>query len=167
MWPLVETAAAGATTVPIGKPIANTEAYVLDESLGLTPVGVHGELYLGGDGVARGYLNRAELTAERFVPDRFARRAGERLYSTGDVVRYLPNGAIEFVGRRDAQVKVRGFRIELGEIETVLTQHPEVREAGAVVREPQRGNKQLVAYVVGKASLAELRRYLKEKLPDY
>ncbi|HEY3581938.1 MAG TPA: amino acid adenylation domain-containing protein, partial [Pyrinomonadaceae bacterium] len=166
-WERVTDVAADATTVPIGKPIANTEAYVLDESLRLTPVGVNGELYLGGDGLARGYLSRAELTAERFVPHAFARRAGERLYHTGDVVRRLPNGAIEFVGRRDAQVKVRGFRIELGEIETVLTQHPDVREAVAIVREPQPGNKQLVAYVVGEAPLAELRRYLKDKLPDY
>jgi amino acid adenylation domain-containing protein len=154
-------------SVPIGRPIANTEAYVLGERLELLPVGVNGELYVGGDGLARGYLNRAELTAERFVPHPYARRAGERLYRTGDVVRYLGNGELEFVGRRDAQVKVRGFRIELGEIETVLSQHAQVREAVAVVREPRADEKQLVAYVAGEAAGSELRRYLKEKLPEY
>ena len=166
-WQLVTKVADDATTVPIGRPIANTQAYVLDESLQLTPVGVNGELYLGGDGLARGYLNRAELTAERFVPHPYARRAGERLYRTGDVVRHLADGAIEFVGRRDSQVKLRGFRIELSEIETVLSQYPAVREVVAIIREPQPGKKQLVAYVAGEASATELRRYLKEKLPEY
>ncbi len=154
-------------SVPIGRPIANTESYVLDEWLGLTPVGVNGELYVGGDGLARGYLNRADLTAERFVPHPYARRGGERLYRTGDVVRYQGNGALEFVGRRDAQVKVRGYRIELGELEAALRAHAQVREVVAVVREAGPGNKQLVAYVVGEAEPGELRRYLKEKLPEY
>jgi len=128
---------------------------------------VNGELYHGGDGLARGYLNRPELTAQRFVPNPYARHTGERLYRTGDVVRYHADGELEFLGRRDAQVKVRGFRIELGEIETVLTQHPQVRQAVAVVREPEPGNKQLVAYVAGGVEAAELRSYLKEKLPEY
>ncbi|HEY3579718.1 MAG TPA: amino acid adenylation domain-containing protein, partial [Pyrinomonadaceae bacterium] len=166
-WKMVTELATDASTVSIGRAIANTEVYVLDEWLELSPIGVNGELYHGGDGLARGYLNRPELTAQRFVPNPYARHAGERLYRTGDVVRYHADGELEFVGRRDAQVKVRGFRIELGEIETVLTQHPQVRQAVAVVREPEPGNKQLVAYVTGEVEAAELRGYLKEKLPDY
>ena len=166
-WKMVTELASDAATVSIGRAIANTEVYVLDEWLDLTPIGVNGELYHGGDGLARGYLNRPELTAQRFVPNPFARHAGERLYRTGDVVRYHADGELEFVGRRDAQVKVRGFRIELGEIEAVLTQHPQVRQAVAVVREPEPGNKQLVAYVAGEVAVSDLRSYLKEKLPEY
>ena len=166
-WKMVTELADDASTVSIGRSTTNTESYVLDEWLQLSPVGVNGELYHGGDGLARGYLNRPELTAERFVPNPYARRAGERLYRTGDIVRYHPNGELEFVGRRDAQVKVRGYRIELGEIETVLTRHPQVRQAVMVVREPEPGNKQLVAYVAGEVVVSELRSYLKEKLPEY
>src|ERR1051326_3827682 len=166
-WKMVTELASDASTVSIGRAIANTEVYVLDEWLELSPIGVNGELYHGGDGLARGYLNRPELTAQRFVPNPYARHAGERLYRTGDVVRYHSDGELEFVGRRDAQVKVRGYRIELGEIETVLTRHPQVRQAVVVVREPEPGNKQLVAYVSGGVTGAEVRSYLKEKLPEY
>ncbi|HYO54119.1 non-ribosomal peptide synthetase, partial [Archangium sp.] len=157
-------------SVPIGKPIANTQLYVLDRSLQLVPMGVRGELYIGGDGVGRGYLARPELTAERFIPDPFSAEPGARLYKTGDVVRRLPDGNLDFIGRLDTQVKVRGFRIELGEVEAVLAQHPVVSEAVAVVREDEPGNKQLVGYVVtpeGKDESRELRAFLKERLPEY
>jgi amino acid adenylation domain-containing protein/non-ribosomal peptide synthase protein (TIGR01720 family) len=154
----------------IGRPIANGQAYVLDGHRQPVPVGVAGELYLGGAGVARGYLNRPELTAQSFVPDSFSEQAGARLYRTGDLARYLPGGEIEFLGRVDHQVKIRGFRIELGEIEVVLAQHPFVREAVVSAREDTPGEKRLVAYVVAEPSTepttSELRRYLKEKLPE-
>ncbi|MGC1376637.1 MAG: amino acid adenylation domain-containing protein [Anaerolineales bacterium] len=156
---------------PIGRPIANTQFYVLDRQLNPTPIGVPGELYIGGDGLARGYLNRPDLTAEKFIPDPFAE--GGRLYKTGDLARYLPasRGDIEFVGRVDHQVKVHGFRIELGEIEIALTALPEVREAVVVVREDKNGNKRLVAYVVtaseAKPTVDDLRNSLKTTLPQY
>jgi aspartate racemase len=161
-----------AGSAPIGYPIAHTEVYILDEKQRPVPVGVPGELYLGGDGLARGYANRSELTAEKFVPHPCSVNRGERLYRTGDMVKYLPDGSIEFLGRRDKQVKVRGFRIELGEIEAVLGQHPQIREALVIVREDAGINdKRLVAYVVaeGEASpeTAALRSYLAAKLPDY
>jgi aspartate racemase len=158
-------------TIPIGRPIANTEVYLLDLHGSPVPPGIPGELYIGGDGLARGYLNRPELTAQKFVPHPFTSRAGARLYKTGDLARYLPDGNIEFLGRLDDQVKIRGFRIEPGEIEAVLTRHPAVREAVVVAREDNPGDKRLVVYVVGKGDeqpqAAELKQFLKDKLPDY
>jgi acyl carrier protein len=135
------------------------------------PVGVKGEIYLGGDGLARGYLGRAGLTAEKFVPDPFDPRGGGRLYRTGDEARYLPDGRIDFLGRADFQVKIRGFRIELGEIEAALCAHPAISEAVVVAREDSPGDKRLVAYLVHEqgagATQGELRAYLRERLPDY
>jgi amino acid adenylation domain-containing protein len=153
------------TTPTIGRPIANTQAYILDRELHAVPVGVAGELYLGGDGLARGYLHRPEQTAERFVPHPFSRKGGERLYRTGDLSRWLASGEIEFLGRLDNQVKLRGFRVELGEIEAVLRSHEAVREAVAVV-----SDNRLVAYVVAEGDGVtgnELRPYLKERVPAY
>ncbi len=132
----------------IGRPIDNTRVYILDDHLQPLPVGVPGQLYIGGDGLARGYLNRPKLTAEKFIPDPFSDEPSARLYRTGDQCRYLPDGNIEYVGRLDDQVKIRGFRIELGEIESVLSGHPTVRQAAVVVREDSRGDGQLIAYVV-------------------
>ncbi len=157
--------------VPIGRPIANMQVYVLDEQMQPAPVGVAGELYLGGVGVGRGYLNRAELTAERFIPHPFSADAGARLYRVGDLGRYLSDGTIAFMGRIDHQVKVRGQRIELGEIEAVLIGHPALIDAVVVAREDEPGVKRLVAYVVagdGDApSVTELRSHLMQDLPDY
>ena len=156
--------------IPIGRPIANTRLYVLDRHREPVPIGVPGELYIGGAGVARGYLDRPELTAERFLPDRFSADPEARLYRTGDVVRYRTDGAIEFLGRVDHQVKVRGFRIELGEIESVLARHPAVAQAVVVAREDRPGDRYLAAYLrpAGAApAIADLRAFLKEYLPDY
>ncbi len=162
----------GAHSIPIGRPIANTQAHVLDSQGQPVPIGVAGELYLGGAGLARGYLRRPELTAERFVPHPFSSEPGARLYRTGDLVRYLPDGRLEFLGREDGQIKLRGFRIELGEIETVLTQHEEVREAAVILYEGPLGDKRLVAYVVAQHPQQalpgfDLRRFLAGRLPDY
>jgi amino acid adenylation domain-containing protein len=169
-YPVQSSASFGAT-VPIGKPINNTQVYVLDGESRPTPAGVPGELYIGGDGLARGYHNRPELTAERFVPDPFSDVPGARLYRTGDRVRFLPDGNIDFIGRFDNQVKVRGFRIELGEIETVLAGHDAIKEVIVEVRGDTSEEKRLVAYVVSKPeaklSTEELRHYLVEKLPEY
>lgn len=158
--------------VSIGRPIVNTTLYVLDRQMKPVPLGVIGELYIGGKGLAHGYLNRPELTAEKFVPHPFSADAGARLYRTGDLVRYLKDGNLIFLGRVDHQVKVRGFRIELGEIEAVLSQHPAVRELVVVVKIIQQsGASQLVAYIVPEnetlPSINELRDFLKEKLPEY
>ncbi|MBW4546344.1 MAG: amino acid adenylation domain-containing protein [Symplocastrum torsivum CPER-KK1] len=172
---------------PIGRPIANTKVYLLDEKLQLIPIGIPGELYVSGEGLARGYLNRPDLTAQKFIANPFidnpsvSGAAPEKLsgcdsalclYKTGDLARYLPNGDIEFLGRIDEQVKIRGFRIELGEIEALLVQHPDLREVEVIVREDIPGNKFLAAYVVPKLETSpptnrELRSFLKAKLPDY
>ncbi|MBZ5679772.1 MAG: amino acid adenylation domain-containing protein [Acidobacteriia bacterium] len=163
--------AASYSSVPIGRPIANTATYVLDRRLQPVPVGVPGELYIAGEGVARGYLGQSDLTNERFILDPFAARAGERLYRTGDLVRYLPDGNLEFLGRLDQQVKIRGLRIELTEIETALGEHPDVREAVVVGEEDDSNGIRLVAYVVARreyaTSAAELRAFLKSRLPGY
>jgi amino acid adenylation domain-containing protein len=155
--------------IPIGCPIANTQIYLLDAQLQPVPIGIVGELYIGGAGVARGYLNRPELTAEKFIPNPF--QPGERLYKTGDLACYLPDGTIKFLGRIDHQVKLRGFRLELGEIEAVLNQYPGVQDVAAIVREDESGDQRLVAYVVPSQqqvlTLRELRDFLKERLPDY
>ena len=157
-------------TVPIGRPIANTEIYILDQSLKPVPVGVSGELFIGGDGLARGYLNQPEQTAERFVSNPFSNDRKSRLYRTGDLVRFLPEGDVEFLGRVDHQVKIRGFRVELGEIESVLSKYPSIRESVVVAREDTPGDMRIVAYVVPRESipdLNELRGRLKDELPDY
>ncbi|HEX6715814.1 MAG TPA: amino acid adenylation domain-containing protein, partial [Pyrinomonadaceae bacterium] len=158
-------------SVPIGRPIANTQMYVLDHAGQPVPVGVAGEIHIGGIGLARGYLNRSALTAERFVPDQFNQVPGARLYKTGDLGRYRADGAIEFLGRLDHQVKVRGHRIELGEIETALAAHPVVRDNVVIVREDQPDEKRLVAYLTAagpnEVATVELRSYLSERLPEY
>ena len=159
-----------AASIPIGKPIANTEVYVLDSRLALAPVGVPGELYIGGDGLARGYLNAPDLTAEKFKEVAFDDGSRRRLYRTGDRVRYLADGNIEFLGRFDDQVKIRGFRIEPGEIEVALAQHPGVRENAVLAREKPGEDKRLIAYLLASTpapTAADLKTFLKAKLPDY
>ena len=156
--------------VPIGRPIGNSQVYIVDEEMRVMPVGAAGELYIGGEGNARGYWGRPELTAERYVPNPFAGE-GERLYRSGDLTRYREDGEIEFLGRVDQQVKIRGYRIELGEIEAVLQEHEGVEQAAVVVREDVRGEKRLVAYVVAEEGSTQdtqgLRSYLRERLPEY
>ncbi|MDB6125045.1 MAG: non-ribosomal peptide synthetase [Pedosphaera sp.] len=158
-------------SISIGRPIANTQCYVLDSNFQPVPIGVYGELYASGDGLAQGYLRRPELTMEKFMPNPFTAEPGSQLYRTGDLVRYLPDGCLEFCGRADLLVKIRGFRVELGEIEVVLNEHPSVRECVVMAREAAVADKQLVAYIVaGEKSVpmaSDLRSYLKEKLPDY
>ena len=159
-----------AASIPIGRPIANTTAYVLDRHLQPVPIGVPGELYLGGPGVARGYVNRPEETAARFIPDPFVADPGARLYGTGDLARWRPDGALEYLGRLDAQVKIRGLRIEPGEIEAVLSREPSVREAAVIVQE-EGAARRLVAYVVGRdgarPSPETLREHARALLPPY
>ncbi|MHC5747807.1 MAG: non-ribosomal peptide synthetase, partial [Nostoc sp.] len=158
-------------TVPIGRPIANIQIYLLDKYFNPVAFGVVGEVYIGGVGVGRGYLNQPDLTAEKFIPNPFSDEAAARLYKTGDLARYLPNGEIEYIGRIDYQVKIRGFRIELGEIEAVITQYPAVRETVVLVRDDSADSKRLVAYVVPNTneilSISELRSFLESKLPNY
>ncbi|HEV2763850.1 MAG TPA: amino acid adenylation domain-containing protein, partial [Pyrinomonadaceae bacterium] len=162
----------GVTRIPVGRPVANARLYVADAHLRPVPAGVVGELYIGGEGVARGYLSRPGLTAERFVPDPFSEEAGARLYRTGDLARHLSGGEVEFVGRADNQVKVRGYRVELGEVEAALASHPSVREAAVLALSGEGEEKRLVGYVVGGAEGArpkgaELRQYLQGRLPGY
>jgi amino acid adenylation domain-containing protein/non-ribosomal peptide synthase protein (TIGR01720 family) len=173
-WFHVEQVPDGAGTVPIGYPLANTVLHVLDERLNPVPVGMPGELLIGGDGLARGYVNRPDLTADRFVPNPFAKTPGERLYKTGDLVRYRADGAIEFIGRIDNQVKIRGFRVELGEIEQVLLEHPLVQQAVVVAPLDGAGTRRVVAYVVPRATANggavnwdSIRAHTRERLPEY
>jgi acyl-coenzyme A synthetase/AMP-(fatty) acid ligase/acyl carrier protein len=157
--------------VPIGKPVANTQMYVLDQLLQPVPIGVTGELHIGGVQVARGYLKRPELNKEKFIPDSFRVGSGARLYKTGDLARYLPDGVIEYLGRNDFQVKIRGLRIELGEIEAILDQYPDVSETVITAQNSMSGSKPIVAYFVArenlKVSIPDLRIFLTKKLPDY
>jgi amino acid adenylation domain-containing protein len=153
----------------IGRPIANKRLYILDGELSLVPAGVQGDLYIAGVGLARGYWERPELTAERFIPDLFSNEGGERFYRSGDVCKHRLNGEIEFIGRADAQVKMRGYRIELGEIESVLGEHRLVRQSAVVAHEDGTGGKRLVGYVMGEegTTAVGLKRYLRERLPEY
>jgi amino acid adenylation domain-containing protein len=171
IWSTLSKLEVGQSAVSIGRPIGNTEIFILDQMLQPVPIGVAGELHIGGDGLARGYLKRPELTAEKFIAHPLNPDPKARLYKTGDLVRYLPNGNIEFLGRIDHQVKIRGFRIELGEIETVLRQHPAINETVVLAREDTPGDKRVVAYFVPTRdtapTTAELRSFLKEKLPEY
>ena len=177
IWSLVAQLEGGGDRITIGRPILNTQVYVLGAGMELVPEGVAGELYIGGEGLARGYLNRGDLTAERFVPDPFCSSPGARLYKTGDQARYLPNGEFEFLGRGDQQVKLRGYRIELGEIEAALAGVEGVAGAAVLLREDEPGRKQLVAYVTadektkqseGESELVgTLRQRLQARLPDY
>jgi amino acid adenylation domain-containing protein len=159
------------STVPIGRPLANTTVYLLNESLHPVPIGAPGELYIGGPGVARGYINRPELTREKFIPDPFGGDKHASLYKTGDLVRYRSDGNIEFLGRIDNQIKIRGFRVELEEIEQALRSLTGVTDCVVVLREDRDGDKRLIAYVVldshNKLTTGELRNYLKTKLPSY
>jgi len=158
-------------SIPIGRPISNTRVHVLDRKRAPVPAGIAGELYIGGDGLARGYLNDPELTAERFVPDPFSSEPGERLYRSGDLVRYRSDGQIEFLGRLDKQVKIRGFRIEPGEVEAALTGHPAVASAVVMAREDVPGDRRLVAYLTrrdgSRSPLSDMSAYLASKLPEY
>ncbi|QBD77241.1 amino acid adenylation domain-containing protein [Ktedonosporobacter rubrisoli] len=157
--------------IPIGRPIANVQLYVLDRDLQLVPVGVTGELYIGGDGLARGYLHRPDITAERFLPNPFSQEPGARLYKTGDVARYLADGNLEYLGRNDAQMKLHGFRIEPGEIEGILQRHPAICSSLVLLHEDPSGEKQLVAYLLfsekRKVSISDLRSFLAAHLPEY
>jgi amino acid adenylation domain-containing protein/non-ribosomal peptide synthase protein (TIGR01720 family) len=164
-WYHAREVAKDAPSVPIGKPVSNTQLYVLDRNMNLEPVGIMGQLYIGGEGLARGYWRRPDLTAERFVPDPYGPPGG-RLYLSGDLARWMDDGNLEFFGRADNQVKTRGFRVELGEIEVALLQHGKVRNCAVLMKTVGSG-KQLVAYISGEATADELKNYLKAKLPEY
>jgi amino acid adenylation domain-containing protein/non-ribosomal peptide synthase protein (TIGR01720 family) len=166
-WHRVDAVAEGAQTVPIGRAVGHSTAYVVDAAGRPVPAGVAGELFVGGDGLSRGYLGRPALTAERFVPNPFGGEPGARMYRTGDRVRWTAGGAVEYLGRFDHQVKIRGFRIEPGEVESVVAAHPAVREARVVVREDVPGEKRLVAYVEGEVGAEELREHLRRTLPEH
>jgi len=170
VWSMTHEVDSQAGPVPIGRPIANTQIYVLDSALNPVPVGVVGDLYIGGDGVSRGYFNRPDLTRERFIEDPF--RKGQRLYKTGDLARHRPDGTLDFLGRSDHQIKLRGHRIELEEIERCLSDHPDVGQAAATVRGSVDADMRLIAYVVAartaaKLDLTNLRQYLRRQLPEY
>jgi amino acid adenylation domain-containing protein len=172
VWSSAWRVEAGEAPISIGSPLANTRLYVLDKWLRVVPVGIVGELYIGGDGLARGYRNRPVLTAERFIPDPFGNPPGGRLYRTGDLARWRPDGRLECVGRVDHQVKIRGFRVEIGEIEAALARHPAVREAVVAARPDPSGETSLAAYIAlrdgsGSSIAAELRRFLLGTIPDY
>ncbi|QLE51261.1 amino acid adenylation domain-containing protein [Nostoc sp. C057] len=167
-YPIPKQLAENIHLIPIGKPIGDRTVYILDENLHRVPIGITGELYVGGASVGRGYLNQTKLTRERFIPNPFIE--GDKLYKTGDLARRLPDGNLEFISRIDTQVKIRGFRIELGEIEVFLNQHPDIKQVVVTVREDEPGNKYLVAYLVTKDNQptpSTLRNFLKKKLPDY
>jgi len=171
VWATMAQCQEGEATPPIGRPIGNTEIFLLDANQRLAPIGVVGEVYIGGLGVSRGYLNEPGMTAERYVPQLWGGHPGARLYKTGDLARYRTDGQVEYVGRMDHQVKVRGYRVELGEIETVLSQHPAVQKAVVISRENSIGGKQLIAYVVcasnQQVDTQVLQPYVREKLPEY
>ncbi|MEU6575132.1 amino acid adenylation domain-containing protein [Streptomyces sp. NPDC046805] len=167
-WKPIDAVDTSRPTIPIGRPIANTRAYVLDEDLTPLPIGVPGHLWLGGDGLAREYLGRPDLTRERFLPDPFG-PPGSRIYRTGDLARWLPDGDLEFLGRSDDQVKIRGYRIELGELDVALAAHPDIRAVATVVRDDAPGGQALAAYLVGddRPGDAELREHLGSRVPSY
>jgi amino acid adenylation domain-containing protein len=171
IWSALYRVEQAESVIPLGQPIANTQLYILNAALQPVAIGVPGELYIGGDGLARGYLNQPGLTAERFIPHPFSITGGERLYKTGDLACYLPDGKIDFLGRLDYQIKLRGFRIEMGEIETLLDSHPAVRQSVVVVHEDSRGQKRLVAYFVPaqeqSPSIEDLRTHLQLRVPAY
>ncbi|HEX5889717.1 MAG TPA: MupA/Atu3671 family FMN-dependent luciferase-like monooxygenase [Pyrinomonadaceae bacterium] len=171
LWHEIISVDEQAHLVPIGRPLTNVQIYLLDEHLRPVPIGVPGELYIGGSGLARGYLERPALTAERFIPDPFSLDPDARLYQTGDLARFRPDGNVEFLGRSDQQIKIRGFRVEPGEVEALLSSHPHVAQAAVVAREDEPGERRLVAYFVVKegqtCSASELRRHLTARLPTY
>ncbi len=171
IWSTTHALKAVEGVVPLGRPIANTELYILDKLQQPVPIGIAGELLIGGKGVTRGYLNRADLTQERFIPNPFSHNPNDRLYRTGDSVRYRADGNLEFLGRIDFQVKIRGYRIELGEIETILGRHETIREVAIVVREDVPGDKRIVAYFIAQPgeqpTTATLRTHLRAQLPEY
>ncbi len=171
IWSVAHRLTDETAIIPIGRPIANTTIYLLDQHLQPVPAGIPGELYIGGSGVGRGYLKRPELTEQRFIADPFSQQPGARLYRTGDLARYQPDGCIEFLGRIDQQVKIRGYRIEPGEIEALLDEHPTVQQAVVIVREDTPGDKYLAAYVIVRPGAAfagaDVRQYLRDHLPDY